>query len=506
MTGDQPQVPVREFARFLRGLTRMLDETAGWYGVFTLRDPAGMRACLDGADIPPWDVVESLLHDLAGRRGEHAVRTAAPRARRLHAEAVEAYDARPGAPGHLGDRLDVMLRERQYAALRERELLAALRASDGGPGAERLADELAWARDDHIRSGVRARELQGRIDALADRVAARRFLDGATGPGTGTGGTGMGVSASEAAGAAPSGESSRRPKGARFAGLEDRVGAEGTSADEPAVAPRASPRPAPRGARFAGVAEEEPDGGHATRWGRRNGARAEAGRVTKARTRKRRSGGGAPSPEEAPGAPGALPAARPRTAPAAPRTPTSGTPLPSLAPLAARTSTSAARLARLRAAGRGGEAHALLCAAAHAHPAELPLLIGDLEHAGLVAEVPTLLWEAACLPPGRLAAAADALAAAGRTAESARLLRQGVARPVGEVADTALALLGAGRPVQARELFAALVRARTPEEAVAAAASAPDELTPLLLDAAAGVSPHRHRDITHALRAGGTGG
>ncbi|MEU7154683.1 hypothetical protein AB0B15_42795, partial [Streptomyces sp. NPDC045456] len=136
-------------------------------------------------------------------------------------------------------------------------------------------------------------------------------------------------------------------------------------------------------------------------------------------------------------------------------------------------------------------------------PAELPLLIAELEHAGLVTEVPTLLWEAACLPPARLAAAADALAAAGRTAESARLLRQGVTRPVEEVAHTALALLGAGRPVQARELFAALVRARTPEEAVEATASAPGELTPLLLDAAAGVSPHRHRDISHALRAGG---
>ncbi|MEU7206472.1 hypothetical protein [Streptomyces sp. NPDC045470] len=356
MAGEQPGTPVEEFARFLRGLTRLLDETAGWYGVFTLRDPEGVRACLDGRDVPPWDVVESLLHDLAERRGAHTVRTAGPRARRLHHEAVAAYDARPDAFARLEDRLDVMLRERQYAALRGRELLAELRVAAGGPGTERLTGELAWARDDHARSGARARELQARIDALAEQAAA--------------------------------------------------------------------PRPSPH-----------------------------------------------PTPPPAPAAP--------------------------------RTSTSAARLARLRAAGRGGEAHALLCAAAHAPPAELPLLIAELEHAGLVTEVPTLLWEAACLPPARLAAAADALAAAGRTAESARLLRQGVTRPVEEVAHTALALLGAGRPVQARELFAALVRARTPEEAVEATASAPGELTPLLLDAAAGVSPHRHRDISHALRAGG---
>ncbi|OKI00901.1 hypothetical protein A6A06_18545 [Streptomyces sp. CB02923] len=453
MTGEQPGTPVEEFARFLRGLTRLLDETAGWYGVFTLRDPEGMRACLDGEDVPPWDVVASLLHDLAGRRGEHCVRTAGPRARRLHEEAVAAYDARPDAPGRLGDRLDVMLRERQYAALRERELLAALRAAADGPGAERLTDELAWARDDHVRSGARARELQGRIDALAERAAARRFPGGAAGPAPDAGGAG-------------SGEVPWRPTGARFAGLEvmetpespgapDGSGSPGwDTSGSPAGEPVAAPRPAPRGARFAGADEAGPA-----------------------------DGPGAPHPARGPREPAPPPPA----------------------PLPPRTSTSATRLARLRAAGRGGEAHALLCAAAHAHPAGLPVLIGELEYAGLAAEVPTLLWEAACLPPARLAAAADALAAAGRTAESARLLRQGVARPVEEVAHTALALLGAGRPAQARELFAALVRARTPEEAVEAAASAPDELTPLLLDAAAGVSPHRHRDITHALRVGGAG-
>ncbi|WP_030660025.1 hypothetical protein [Streptomyces rimosus] len=370
MATDQLEAPVAEFARFLRGLTRLLDATAGWYAVFRLRDPQGLRACLDGTDVPPWDVVESLLHDLAVRRGEHAVRTAGPRARRLHEEAVAAYDARPGAPAHLGERLDMMLRERQYAALRERELRAALLVAAGGPDAARLADELAWARDDHVRSGARARELQGRLDALASAAVSHRPPGGAT-----------------------------------------------------------------------GLYEHEPD---------------------------------------TPSAPRAI-----------------GTPETPVTPA------NAARLAQLRATGRGGEAHALLCAAAHARPSQLPRTISELENAGLAAEVPTLLWEVACLPPARLAAAADALTAAGRTAESVRLLRQGVARPAGEVAHTALALLGAGRPAEARELFAALVRARTPEEAVEATASAPGKLVPLLLDAAAGVSPHRHRDITHALRAGG---
>ncbi|MFH8344325.1 hypothetical protein [Streptomyces sp. NPDC018045] len=448
MAGQRPGTPVEEFARFLRGLTRLLDETAGWYGVFTLRDPEGMRACLDGADLPPWDVVESLLHDLAERCGAYTVRTAGPRARRLHHEAVAAYDARPDAAARLADRLDAMLRERQYAALRGRDLLASLRTAAGGSETGRLTDELAWARDDHVRAGARVRELQGRIDALTERVAAHRFTEGTDGPATDTDtetdtGAGMGT------GSAGEGERT--------------------------------------------------DGG--VRRGRRGWFRTDADRAPKGPAHKHRSGSTPPSVKEPDALPTPLPTKEPDALPTPPRTPVEPP-----APPAPRTPTSAARLARLRAAGRGGEAHALLCAAAHAHPAELPALIGELESAGLVAEVPTLLWEAACLPPARLAAAADALAAAGRTAESARLLRQGVTRPVEEVADTALALLGAGRPAQARELFAALVRARTPEEAVAATASAPGELAPLLLDAAAGVSPHRHRDITHALRAGGAGG
>jgi hypothetical protein len=162
-----------------------------------------------------------------------------------------------------------------------------------------------------------------------------------------------------------------------------------------------------------------------------------------------------------------------------------------------------ARLAHLRAAGDGGLAHAELCAAANRPAPELPLLMAELERAGLGSDVPTLLWEVACLPADGLAAAADALAGVGRTEDSVRLLRQGVARPVAEVGRAALELLARNRTAQARELLAALVRARTPEESAAMAAIAPDALGPLLLDAAADVSPHRHSDIGHALRAAG---
>ncbi|MYW46190.1 hypothetical protein GT346_23410, partial [Streptomyces sp. SID161] len=64
-------------------------------------------------------------------------------------------------------------------------------------------------------------------------------------------------------------------------------------------------------------------------------------------------------------------------------------------------------LARLRAEGRTGEAHALLAEAARWPVGRLPLLAAALHRAGLGADWATLLWEAAALPPERLVAAAD---------------------------------------------------------------------------------------------------
>ncbi|MET9948871.1 hypothetical protein ABZZ19_28885, partial [Streptomyces sp. NPDC006341] len=60
---------IGQLTEYLRGLTRRLDPGTGWYAEFLRRDPEGMRACLDGAAIPPWDVVDSLLRDLAGAGG-----------------------------------------------------------------------------------------------------------------------------------------------------------------------------------------------------------------------------------------------------------------------------------------------------------------------------------------------------------------------------------------------------------------------------------------------------
>ncbi|MFI9050893.1 hypothetical protein [Streptomyces sp. NPDC053427] len=426
MSEAQLHDSIGQFARFLAGLTQRLDPSAGWYGVFVRRDPDGLRACLEGRDLPPWDVVESLLYDLSQLPGEHAVSTAGARARRLHAQALAEHDARPGGRPALRERLAVRVREERRMALRVRDLEAAARAA--GPGqADRPAEELAWARDDHARAGARVGELRARLEALeeAEVEAGRRAKGRAK------------------AGGGARGKPPARPRGARFAGLETPEEAALAEAEEYASAP--APAAAPRGARFAGAYGQEPTDGD-------------------------------------------RPTGRPAAAPAT-------------AEARRAAATAVSRLAHLRATADGGLAHAELCAAANRPAPEIPLLIEELERAGLASDVPTLLWEAACLPPAGLAAAADALAAAGRAADGACLLRQAVARPVAEVAQAALELLGRDRAAQALELLAALVRSRAPEEAAAAAALAPGTLGPLLLEAAGSVSPHRHSDIAHALRA-----
>ncbi|MGV4928473.1 hypothetical protein [Streptomyces sp. BHT-5-2] len=479
MTDTQLLPPARELGRYLTGLGRLLDPAAGWYGVFARRDPEGLRACLEGREVPPWDVVESLLRDLAARHGERAVRDAEPRARLLHARAVADHDARPGSRPALRERLELMLREQQRAARRARELEAVARTAAGPPEGAQLSRELAWARDDLARAQARVRELRARLAALPDRPGPG--VDPAAGvPGPpaemrpGAPGEavphlsveagpeppaeavpGLPVEADPEAPAAAvrprAGARTARPRGARFAGLELSDGpsyADPVTVEPPTARPAAAPRPAPRGARFAG-AYAAPD--------------AESG-----------------APDDAPPAdPGPAPEAR-------------------------RVATATAhRLARLRATGATGPAHAELCAAATRPAPELPLLLAALEDVGLASDVPVLLWEAAGLPPAGLAAAADALAAAGRSADGTTLLRQSVARPVAEVAATALALLDLGRPGQAGELLAGVARSRTPDEAAALAAADPGALGPLLLAAARAVSRDRHRDLAHALRAAG---
>ncbi|NUL12799.1 hypothetical protein HRW15_24785, partial [Streptomyces lunaelactis] len=165
------QLPVETgvFARYLKGLTALLDPGDGWYAIFWQRDPDGMRACLDGAEIPPWDVVESLLQDLASTRGAEFAGPESPRARQLHTAAAAAHDRLPGGRQALEERLELMRREQVYATGRAEELVRRRLAEPGStPEAEQLANELAWTRDDHARATARVLELRSRLAAVAD--------------------------------------------------------------------------------------------------------------------------------------------------------------------------------------------------------------------------------------------------------------------------------------------------------------------------------------------------
>ncbi|MCF1597808.1 hypothetical protein L0P92_30265, partial [Streptomyces muensis] len=174
MSVDQLPARVREFVNYLDGLLARLDQGGGWCGVFWQRDPEGMQACLDGREVPPWDVVESLLHDLAGQYGPGGAGPETEHARALHAAALAAYDARPGGRDALGDRLDVMLREQRYAAERQAELGRLLTAATSREEADAIRLDLAWARDDHERATARCTELRARTADLDRRAASAR--------------------------------------------------------------------------------------------------------------------------------------------------------------------------------------------------------------------------------------------------------------------------------------------------------------------------------------------
>ncbi|MFJ4918726.1 hypothetical protein [Streptomyces sp. NPDC088725] len=500
-----------EFAQYFRDLTLRIDPRGGWYGVFRHRDPDGMRACLDGVEIPPWDVVESLLQDLTAARGGDAGARESVRAKHLHTAAATAHDRRPGGGEALAERLRLMLREQEYAAGRADELVRLLRTvQDGSPDAGRLTRELAWVRDDYARASARCAELGARLSALpalrpvapggwfraeappdtgrpapygagpADTAHVRPVdpagprgqrpgadgTDGAEGASAGPGGPGG------QGGDGGTGESGRGPGPTPAARTERRAPdpePEAKPAPEPRKKTRAAARSRPRGARFAGIEIDESD-----------------------------------EPSRAPVLPASPPAAS-----AAPRGARFGgaptgpvrTAEPVHSPEDRRAAAEmAASLIRLRTAGRSGEAHVVLCEAASRPPAQLPLLADELHRAGLAADWAELLWEAASLPPAQLAAAAGALAVAGRDDDCAQLLRQGASRPASEIADAVLALDEAGRTHEAQALLGAFVQCRTPEDAALIAVPDPRRLVPRLLDAARALPGARERGLVHALR------
>ncbi|MFD3994610.1 UL36 very large tegument protein [Streptomyces sp. NPDC058583] len=474
MTVYQLPVEVATFRHWLTELTRRIPSGGGWYGVFARRDPDGLRACFDGTEILPWDIVESLLQDA----GEPSGGPFALRGGSLYAAATGAHDRRPGGAEALTERRELMERERRYAASRARELGDRLRAApDPGPdGTARLEHDLAWTQDDHARATARVADLTARLARLGERGEGGAAPGPGPAPVTPAGRPGP-VGPPVATASAPPAESSaqpaepsappaeppappvesparaartkRRPRGARYAWLDDGAEDQGPVAAPAPILPTGGA--APRGARFGGAAQ--------------------------------------PAEAAAPG--GAGPAVLSQADPAE----------------AGRAAANAVyALQRLRAQGRSGEAHALLCEALNGPPARLPALAGELHRAGLGADWSILLWEAASLPPGRLAAVAGVLADAGRAADCDQLLRQGVARPVEELAGACAALRAEGHAREAHALLTAFVRVRAPEDAARLAAEDPRGLAPQLLEAARAVSAARESDLLHALRVAGLAG
>ncbi|MEU5217714.1 UL36 very large tegument protein [Streptomyces sp. NPDC020807] len=468
MTVYQLPGDIDTFTRWFAELAARVEAGSGWYEVFATRDPEGMRACLDGTEIPPWDVVESLLQDA----GERADGPLAAQAGALYAAAAGAHDHRPGGADALARLRDLRESERRYAGARARELERRLgETRRGSEQAAVLAHDLAWARDDHARAAARVAELTARLVRLGDPVRA-----------------GAPAAAPERASASPGWvrppertHPPRRLDPTRPPHAADAPEPPATEppATEPAATENAAARPAParrrpRGARYAWLdgepGSDEPVAVTAPvlpTWG--------------TAPRGARFGGGEATPEAV-------------------------APAPDPDGVARAAANAVYALRRLRAQGRTGEAHALLCEALAGPPARLPALADELDRSGLAADWSTLLWEAASLPPGRLAAVAGALADAGRTADCEQLMRQGVARPVEELAGACAALRAEGHRREAHALLAAFVRARTPEEAARLAGADPRELVRPLLDAARGVSVTRERDLRHALRVAGLPG
>ncbi|MFF9359869.1 hypothetical protein [Streptomyces griseoluteus] len=433
-----------EFGYYLDGLLSRLDQDAGWCGVFWHRDPDGMRACREGREVPPWDVVDALLRDLAATYGSVPALAERERARALHTAALVAYDARPGAQDTLTRRLHATLRERHEADEREAALAHRLAGARTEAEAEALRVDLAWARDARHRATARSAELRDRLARMdrseppaeqvpgpTSRPAASALVPDA--PAEAAARAPERAEGHPAAQATPSKPRKRRRGSARFAGLDDEAPA---SLALPG-APEASPDL--RGARFAFA-----------------GAEAEAG------------GQGTAAP----------------------------VPHPDDHRAVAR---AVARLAALRAAGRSGEAYTLLAEAARWPAVRLPLLADALTPADWA----TLRWEAAALPPDQAVVAAQVLTAAGHSEEAHRLLREGAARPPEETGAAVARLHEEGRARDAHTLLDVSLRTRTPEDAARLAAPDPDRLTPLLLEAARQVSEDHHRALLHALRTAG---
>lgn len=521
---------ITQFADYLRQLTQSLDPGAGWYGEFLRRDPEGVRACLDGVAMAPWDVVESLLGDLAAARGAEFVERETVYAARLRAAAVTAWDRLPGGVEELRTLLAASAAQRTAAEAALRALTARLGSATDPARGDALSRELSWTRDDAARAASRHSDLTARLAAVSPPGPPAPWPTGSPSPsgdawpGSPVPGPAGRLSAGSPGAAGPlgGGDFGEAPSGAPWSGA-----ARAEGGPEPAVGdglpgvPRQRPPEADApvgraggGAPVGWAGGEVPvgqaggdgpvgrGGGRWLRGARRAGGARYAGSAAAEVPAFTPPPGAAKDSAPAPrGARFGRPRPEPETGGARHAPPH---PEPREGATAGTTRDFVAGLLALRTQGRTGEAHAQLCEAAAWPAARLPGLAAELARAGLAADWATLLWEAAAsLPPERLVAAAAALGEAGREADRDQLLRQGMARPAAEIAEAALALGEAGRTREAEVLLAAFVRVRTAEDAAALARRAPQWFVPRLLRAAGAHPGSRHRDLVHALRVAG---
>ncbi|WP_407836523.1 hypothetical protein ACE1OC_08695 [Streptomyces sp. DSM 116496] len=155
---------IGQLSGYMRGLTQRLDPGTGWYGEFLRRDPEGMRACLDGAAMPPWDVLESLLGDLAATTGAVAIARETQYAAGLRAVGV--WDRLPGGVEELRTLLASAAEQQARARAALRVLSARLAESADPAEAEALSRELSWTRDDAARAAARHEDLTARLRAV----------------------------------------------------------------------------------------------------------------------------------------------------------------------------------------------------------------------------------------------------------------------------------------------------------------------------------------------------
>ncbi|WP_028801910.1 hypothetical protein [Streptomyces sp. 142MFCol3.1] len=497
MAVGQLPVQIRDFAEYLNGLMARLDQGGGWCGVFWQRDPDGMRACLHGWEVPPWDVVAALLQDLAAEFGDRAADEEGERARALHGASLAAYDARPGGRDALSDRLDVMLREQRYAAERQAELNRQLPSAGSAEEAESIRLDLAWAHDDHERASARCAELRRRMVDL-DRRALRPHAQGALGFPPGASGDALPARAPDGL---PTSTGAPRWEAGAGAG----AGARGAVAR-----PQAAAHSDPHATGYGGLRGDEHGAPQATRYG---GPQAEAWSGPPAAAHDVHAPLGASGPHSSAHAPaeplaspqepsgvsrGPRPAVEPAEASGSPR-PTAGTPAPVPKQRSKRRPRGSARFAGMMEQDDAPEAvpqpvQALPAPAApsarrtprgarFAGAAEEPeqprtapvdgdalraasetvAVLTRLRGEGRSGEAHALLVEAAYWPAARFPLLAAELHRAGLDADWATLLWEAASLPADRLVAAADALTAAGRSADGRRMLRQGVARPAPE-------------------------------------------